>query len=203
MTARKLCALLLAGLATLGTAAYAGEQDAAKATVEKLHQTLLEVMKNGKTLGYGGRYRQLEPVLKESFDFETIARVAAGRYWAALTDDKRAQYLGVFEKLSISTYADNFSSFGGERFETKAVEDKRGTPLVKTALVKSDGNEVTLNYLVGNKRGSWQIVNVIADGVSDLSLKRVEYTAVIGRDGIDSLIAKLNDKIASYEAQNQ
>jgi len=44
-------------------------------------------------------------------------------------------------------------------------------------------------------------MNIIADGVSDLALKRSEYTSVLSREGFDALIAKMNEKIESYAAQ--
>ncbi|MCZ6893424.1 MAG: ABC transporter substrate-binding protein, partial [Gammaproteobacteria bacterium] len=43
----------------------------------------------------------------------------------------------------------------------------------------------------------WLIVNVIAQGISDLSLKRADYTAVIKKEGFDSLVNRLNDKITA------
>jgi phospholipid transport system substrate-binding protein len=46
----------------------------------------------------------------------------------------------------------------------------------------------------------WHIVNVVAEGVSDLALKRSEYDGIIAAEGIDSLVAKLNGKVASYAA---
>jgi len=49
----------------------------------------------------------------------------------------------------------------------------------------------------------WGIVNVIAQGVSDLALKRTEYDAVISAQGIDPLIAKLDAKVASYAASGK
>ena len=39
-------------------------------------------------------------------------------------------------------------------------------------------------------------MNVVAQGVSDLSLKRADYTAVIKSEGFDSLINRLEKKIA-------
>ena len=39
-------------------------------------------------------------------------------------------------------------------------------------------------------------MNVVAQGVSDLSLKRADYTAVIKTEGFDSLINRLEKKIA-------
>ena len=87
---------------------------------------------------------------------------------------------------------------GGEHFETRAAEDKKNSLFVKTVLIGADGKEVPLNYLLAKSDTGWRIINVVAEGVSDLSLKRAEYTAVIGSSGIDALIAKLKVKVASY-----
>lgn len=187
-------------LVTLGLALTASAAPAAdpSATVEKLHGALLDSMRDGSKLGFKGRSEKIGPVLQEVFDFETIARLVTGRYWAGLPAAKKQEFVGVFARLSTATYAENFKSFSGERFETRAHEDKKSAQLVKTALVKTDGKEVSLNYLLAKSKGMWRIVNVVAEGVSDLSLKRAEYTAVIGSEGIDALIAKLNAKVASY-----
>ncbi len=187
-----LCLLLLGALP-----ADAAETEA-KVTVEKLHSVLLETMQEGAQLGFAGRTTKLAPTLAASFDFETISRLATGRYWAQIPADKKREFIEVFTRLSTATYAENFKSFGGERFATRATENKKSAQLVKTVLIKSDGKEVSLNYLLANDQGRWRIVNVVAQGVSDLSLKRAEYTAVIGSDGIDTLIAKLKAKVASY-----
>jgi len=181
-----------------GSGATATPATSPAAPVEKLHATLIDVMRDGAKLGFKGRAEKLSPVLSEVFDFETIARVVTGRHWAALSAEKKQEFTAAFTRLSTATYAKNFNSFGGEQFETRATEDKKSARLVKTALVKTDGKEVSLNYLVTETKGMWRIVNVIAEGVSDLSLKRVEYGAVIGLEGIDALIAKLNEKVASY-----
>lgn len=181
---------------------YAGADDTAepKAIVENLHEALLVAMKQASTLGFQGRYKLLEPTLNKAFDFPTIARIVTGRHWKSLSAEKQQVFLEVFTKLSIATYANNFDAYSGEHFETRAVEPKRDAVLVKTALIKSDGKAVELNYLLQKQKDRWQIVNVIAEGVSDLSLKRADYSAVIGSDGIDSLIGKLNGKIATYES---
>ena len=46
--------------------------------------------------------------------------------------------------------------------------------------------------------GKWLVLNIIADGVSDLALKRSEYKSVLERDGFRGLIAKLKDQITRY-----
>ncbi len=194
--------LLVLCMAVAGASA-AAEPASPSATVEKLHATLLAMMKEGQTLGYRGRVARIGPVLDETFNFETIGRVVTGRHWKALAAEKRNAFLGTFRNLSTATYADNFASDGGEAFKTLGEEIKKGASLVRTQIVKSDGSTVSLNYVLNKTGEQWRIVNVIAEGVSDLALKRSEYGAVIGKDGIDALIAKLEAKIASYAAHNK
>ncbi|MCZ6652677.1 MAG: ABC transporter substrate-binding protein, partial [Planctomycetota bacterium] len=78
---------------------------------------------------------------------------------------------------------------------------QRGRELVRTVLeVNEDpADDVSLDYLLHDSDGKWRIVNVIANGVSDLSLKRADYGAVVKAQGLDSLIAKLEGQISDLE----
>lgn len=179
------------------TCANAESHDsAAVERIESLHEVLLEVMQQASSLGFAGRVEKLSPVLSESFDFETIAKIVTGQHWKSLDTQKQTDFIDVFSRLSAATYASNFSGYAGEKFVTNGVDEKRGRYVVRTVIVKSDGEEIPLDYVVSEKNGVLQIVNVIAAGVSDLSLKRADYTAVINSEGFDALISRLNEKIA-------
>ena len=192
--------LSLAMLAALAGAARADDQADAVAVVETLHDALLSAMQQADELGYAGRHDLLAPVLGDSFDFQTIARIVLGRYRRDLGDDEMSAFMAAFERLSAATYASRFSGFDGERFETGAVEPQRSTLLVKTLLYTSDDEPVHLDYVLRASDDGWRIINVIAEGVSDLSLKRAEYTAVIKADGFDGLLTVLEDKISRIAA---
>ncbi|MEQ8230922.1 MAG: ABC transporter substrate-binding protein [Gammaproteobacteria bacterium] len=175
--------------------AQAPPATAAVAVVERLHEALLESMRGGADLGHAGRVEVLAPVIHASFDFPTIARIVTGRAWKDASEAQRTAFIDVFGRLSVATYATNFSSFDGERFVTGQSEDSRGARIVHTELVKADGEAIPLDYMLHPRDGDWRIVNVVAQGVSDLSLKRAEYTAVIQSDGLDSLITRLREKV--------
>ncbi len=178
----------------------AAEAVAPAAIVDELHATLLEIMKKADELGYSGRYKALRPVVNKVFDFPTIAKVVIGRHWNKLDSNQQALFIDTFIKLSTATYASRFDGFSGERFQRVSEEKlKRERMFVRTDLVKSDGEAVRLDYVLQQKGGGWLIVNVIADGVSDLSLKRADYTSILQSQGFDALIAELNKKIAQYE----
>ncbi len=172
----------------------AADDSAAKAVVEKLHESLLVAMNGGAQLGFKGRAELLAPVLESSFDFESICRIVTGRYWKNASDDQKARFTSAFKKLSVATYASNFSSFSGEKFQTEGSEADHEALIVRTTLRPAKNEPVTLNYLLRPSNDGWRIMNVVAQGVSDLSLKRADYTAVIKNEGFDSLINRLEKK---------
>jgi len=55
-------------------------------TVQGLYDALLATMKNGRTLGESRRFRQLEPVIRRTFDIPTMVRLSVGPSWANLTE---------------------------------------------------------------------------------------------------------------------
>ncbi len=189
--------LVCTALIALSGMTLAADEETPRAVVERLHETLLEAMTRAEQLGYDGRFDLISPVVADSFDFNTIARIVTGRYWNDTDRAQRDSFKSVFRKLSAATYASNFSEFSGEHFETIMTKKSRGGFIVKTALVKADGEKIPLNYLLRGNDTKWLIVNVIAQGISDLSLKRADYTAVIKREGFDSLVNRLNDKITA------
>ena len=61
------------------------------------------------------------------------------------------------------------------------------------------GGEVTqLNYRLRPVSAKWKIIDVYLNGtVSELALRRSEYSSLIQREGLDSLLVALNQKIAN------
>jgi phospholipid transport system substrate-binding protein len=176
----------------------AGDRGAIE-VVEKLHTTLLAVMKEGDQIGYLGRYDQLAPVIKTSFDMPFISKTVLGKYWETFNNEQRSRFIEAFTQMSIATYAANFDRYSGERF--KMVSEKEvsgGRILVQSQLIKSDGGQVQLDYLLHRTRSQWRIINVIAEGVSDLALKRADYSAFFKNKGFEALIEKLNEKVSQY-----
>jgi phospholipid transport system substrate-binding protein len=167
--------------------------------VEELHATLLAVMKEGDQIGYLGRYERLEPTIKASFDMPFISQTVLGKYWKTLNNEQRSRFVESFTRMSIATYATNFDRHSGERF--KVVSEKEaggGRILVQSQLIKSDGGKIQLDYLLHRTAGQWRIVNIIAEGVSDLALKRADYSAFFKNRGFEALIGKLNEKVSQY-----
>ena len=184
---------------TANTFAQTESGATAKQIVEKFQTELIAVMKNGKQLGYAGRYDKLyEPVLN-SHDLTKIARIIVGKEWEKLSEAQQQKLADLFIRLSVASYAHNFKDYSGESFVFDSEEETaRGGVVVHSTLIIPDDKPVKFDYMLKEKDNSWRIINIIANGVSDLALKRSEYTTILQREGFDALIAKINEKIDNY-----
>lgn len=176
--------------------AQAGEP---REVVDRLQQSLLTVMQNADSLGFEGRYERLAPVLREVFDFRAMARFAIGpTFWPELNESQKEEVIDLFAEMSIATYAARFDGYSGQSFRISETADAgRGRQLVRTQLVRPNGEPVGLDYVLIPEEGEgWRIIDVLLDGsVSELARQRAEYTAVLRRQGYDGLVAALEEVI--------
>jgi phospholipid transport system substrate-binding protein len=170
---------------------------APEAVVEGFHDALLGIMRDADALGFDGRCDRLSDAMGELFDIPFMAQKSVGRYWKTASAEEREELLQTFKQFTVSNYAGNFDTYDGEKFETQdVVESTHGTKLVRTRLLAGDGEIVQLNYRLRPVEGRWKIIDVYLNGtVSELALRRSEYSALIKREGFDSLLVALNQKI--------
>ena len=176
----------------------ATESGAPTKVVDALHEKLISVMKDAETLGYDGRFERLEPVISELFDIPFMAEKSIGRHWKTVEEENRARLLTTFERFTVANYAGRFTGYSGQHFETfREVTSKYGTILVYSRLISENGETVQLNYrLRPAKDDGWRIIDVLLNGtISELALRRSEYSSLIRREGFAALISALNERI--------
>lgn len=188
-------AILIAALLLLASPANAGP---ASDVIGKLNAAFTDVIQDSKGLGYEGRYKKLEPALVEAYDFTEMARVTTGRYWRNFTDDQKQQVVAAFRDLSIATYAARFDGSSGERFELLGEEPApTGNLRVNSQIVPAGGEPTRVDYLLRQDGGQWRVIDVyLKSSVSELAVRRDEFTKILAKSGVDGLIADLNEKVA-------
>jgi phospholipid transport system substrate-binding protein len=168
-----------------------------RSVVEALHAALLESMHKAAELGYQGRYRMLDPVLRRSYDFPFMTKVAVGRSWADLSPTEQARLIELFAEMSTANYASHFDGFNGQSFEILAEgPGPRDAKVVETKLVRPGQATVGLNYVLKQFPDGWRIIDVLLDAkFSELARQRAEFAAVLKGGGASDLIAMLEEKI--------
>ena len=190
---------LCLGLATLSSPAQAMGRD----TVQTFYSTLLSTMQSGPSLGARGRYARLAPVVRQVFDIPFMTRLAVGPEWANLNETQRQQVTQAFESYVVAIYAERFDSYSGERLQVTGEKASAGGTIITSQIVKSNGEPVNVNYLVRQNGGSWQIADVYLDGtISELATRRSEFASILRTQGINGLIAMLNNKAAVLAARS-
>ena len=164
--------------------------------VRGFYDTLLTTMRNGPTLGQSGRYVRLAPVVDRVFDVPSMTRLALGPTWATLPPAQQQQLIDAFRHYVAATYADRFDSYSGQQLQVTGERTYNADVIVQTKIVKSDGDTTTLDYLMRQNQGSWQISDVFLDGtISQLAIQRSEFHSILRREGVDGLVMALNRKV--------
>jgi phospholipid transport system substrate-binding protein len=180
--------------ALLSPKAYAAESDPAAAQIESFYGTLLDTMKKGGELGLQGRFKALGPATETAFDLPAMAQLTVGPSWAMLSDADKMAVVEAFERLTLSNYAKNFASFGGEKFTVDPKVQMRGADkIVESKLVEANGKETPFNYRLHMVDGKWKVIDVYLNGyVSQLALRRSDFSSTVQREGASGLVKKIN-----------
>ena len=187
-------ATALALIAVPAGIARAADLEPAAQTIDSFDQALLATMKQGAALGVKGRFKKLEPAVARTFDLKSMARFAVGPAWSKFSDADQALVTDAFGRLSAASYAHNFDSYDGERFDVDPVVDTRGVDkIVKTKLTPGSGAPVALNYRMRNTTGSWKAIDVFFKGtISQLTTRRSDLAAIASTGDAKAIAANLN-----------
>jgi phospholipid transport system substrate-binding protein len=164
-------------------------------TVQGLYDALLSTMKNGRTLGQSGRFTQLEPVIRRTFDIPSMARLSVGSTWATLSEAQRQQVTESFGRYISAIYADRFDSYAGQKLQVTGEQPAAAGLMVRSQIVKANGEPVNVDYMMRRNGNSWLISDIYLDGaISEVATRRSEFAAILKNEGIDGLIAALSRK---------
>lgn len=178
--------------AAAAPAVHAAETDPAAARIESFSRSLVDVMKQGPSLGAKGRFHKLEPVMQDDFDLALMTRFAVGPTWATLSEADHQALIRAFTRLTIASYAHNFDRFDGERFDVNPTVQTRGPDKIVLSRLTPQGRApVDLTYRMRQSGGAWKIVDVYYGAISQLTTRRSDFAAPLASGGAKGLIAHL------------
>jgi phospholipid transport system substrate-binding protein len=192
----RLC-LFSAGLLLLASAAAPAltPEPSPQDVIRHLYSELLDTMQHAATLGLKGRYEKLQPLIFGTFDVPFMARLTIGPIWYQLSPEQKYQAAQAYGSYITAIYANRFDGYAGEKLQVLGDRKVPHGLVVTTQIVKSDGDPVTLDYLVHDNVIGWQIRDVYETGtISQLATQRSDFSGFLRSGGIEGLIATLNKK---------
>ena len=127
------------------------------------------------------------------FDRSYAAYLVLGRYGRSASVDQRSRFTTALYDYILSRYARGLLSFTSDRLE---ILPYRGTPgeeraTVRTFVILDDGRRIPVNYVLRLGDVGWRLYDIAIDGISYVRNLRSQLGAEIERNGLDSVIARL------------
>jgi phospholipid transport system substrate-binding protein len=149
-----------------------------------------------------GLYNLVEGTLLPNFDTPYAAQLVLGQHWRNATPEQRKRFVEAFYKSLLYTYGDAMIDFTADRlkvFPTKvAPADTKAT--VRTEIKRSNGTKVAVNYSMRKVNNAWKAWDVVIDGISYVKSYREDYGTQVQQQGLDAVIAQLEQRAASAKA---
>jgi len=121
--------------------------------------------------------------------------LSVGSSWAGLSEAQRQQVTESVGRYISAIYADRFDSYAGQKLEVTGEQAAPSGVMVKSQIVKANGEPVKVDYMMRRSGDSWLISDIYLDGaISEVATRRSEFAAILKKEGIDGLIAALNRK---------
>lgn len=198
--------LLLAAAAFLvasreGARAAAADPAAAQRFIQELGDRTVEALNRA---GYdeAARTREMRAVLDSSVDVPAVARISMGRSWRQASEAQRAEYLELFRTLTLGILARRLSSYtGSERFVVSGSRSVGSEDvMVRSQVLYADYPPLNIDWRVRRPEAAKPtIVDIVVEGVSLILTNRAEVDAMVGRRGVDGLLAELRSRIKRGE----
>lgn len=164
---------------------------------------VLAVISDNKK-SYEQRKENLAQAFSKSVDIDWIAKFVIGRAWNKANDEQRSRYTELYREFLTKTYVENFAENPDKRIngiKILGVDNSDTTPsdfTVSTQMNLASQDTLKVNYLVReNNEGKYKVLDIAIENVSLISTHRSEFTALAMSRGLDGVIGKLEQLIAS------
>lgn len=184
-------ALLLA--ASVATPAWALNAAQAQAQVQAAINELVALLRqSGPATSRAARLRQ---IMETYGNLPQIAKFSAGRIWREMTPQQQQRFVDAFAKYVSVTYARRFDEYAGDPKigMGQAIDAGKKGFVVETPIQQPDGRPIDVRWLVSDRGGKVEIIDLIIEGVSMAATQREQIAAIYDKRGgdVDALINEL------------
>lgn len=181
-------------LAAAASTAHALSEGEAKQHVQK---TLDDIVKLLRQSGTGEtRAPQLQTIMETRANVPLLARFSAGRAWREMSKPQQTSYTQAFSRYIAVTYSRRFDEYAGDpKIEIgRTIDAGRKGFLVESPIRSGNSEPIAVEWLVSDRGGRVEIVDLVIEGISMAATQREEINAMLDRRNgdVDKLISHLN-----------
>ena len=187
-----LCLCLpLAGQAAIGPQELV--QQTTAQTLSRLQSERVALQQNPD-----GIYDLVKEIISPHFDFIRISAWVLGKHWRTASKEQKLRFVRAFRTLLVRTYGVALLDYADQEIRYLPLRDDpaKGDVTVRSEVIQSNGGAVSLNFRLYLRKEAWKVYDISVDGISLVTNFRTSFATEIKQTGLDSLIQRLEDKVA-------
>lgn len=144
------------------------------------------------------RERWFRDLFNESFDVPAISKFVLGANWRRASEQEKADFLEVFEDVIVQRFLPLFSDYSVETFKIDGIRrdtNNANHVFVNSTISREAGEPVSVEWRVREDEAGYQILDIVAEGVSMAITLRQEYGSVVRQSGVGGLVKQLRRKV--------
>ncbi|MBF0495781.1 MAG: ABC transporter substrate-binding protein [Deltaproteobacteria bacterium] len=159
---------------------------------------ILDVLKDTGLKGEGrkkDRRDNIHAIIIKNFDFDEMAKRCLARNWAKLNDRERKEFTGVFSELLEASYIGKIEKYTNEEVIFKSEREASSDSTVVNTLIKTQNNEIPINYSMYPKGSKWWVYDVNIEGVSLIGNYRSQFNQILAKNSYQELIRRMKTRL--------
>ena len=179
-----------------GPAVVFASGDEPRAVVQKVADQVIAVLAN-KSTSADERRHQVEQIVYQYMDFDTLSRLVLARNYQTFTDDQRKRFTDEFKRHLSVTYGRNVEKYGDEKVQLIGDrEEARGDWTVNSKIARGggSGSDLFVDYRLRKVGDKWLVIDMVIENVSLVSNFRSQFQEMLTNGGADKLITTLREK---------
>ena len=163
---------------------------------EQLQGTIDAVMAvlKEKSMPMEEKRRRITELVRERFDFAKMSQQVLAVNWRKATPAQRKRFADLFSRLLESTYIGRIEEYTDEKVVYGGTKFRKDKALVSTKVITSSV-EIPIAYKMVRRGEDWKIYDVVVEEVSLVRSYRNSYRDIVKKEGIDGLLAQLEEKL--------
>lgn len=160
-------------------------------TVRAFEETTINLLKMSNTESKEQRFIYTLNQIKSLFDFKTIVKIILSGHLEGENKELEVEFTKQLRNLTARTMVLNYVNYSKQKYKTVKSKKNEKRAFIFTEFYISDNKTIPFRFVLKNNQGNWQIINIITSGVSELSVKKIEYQSFLETKPLFDLIQEM------------
>ncbi|MBL6970403.1 MAG: ABC transporter substrate-binding protein [Campylobacterales bacterium] len=171
-------------------------------TVEKefivTFDNIITIVKD-KSLDKDTRNKNIVSAIDPIFDFELMAKLSLGKQWNQLNDSQQKEFVVLYVNRMKNSYSKKIDGFADEKVTIDNIQQVNKSRIIIDTQLVGSGEPIKITYKYYktkeqklNKK-QWLVYDVIISGISIIKSDIAQFSSILQRDTITTLMDKMRD----------